>query len=116
LTVVTTCNTFRECGPDGTVVITDEGGNEYESLEDFQANNDLLTEDDQMLIPADFPSMDESDQAGFTTVAGHTGNSALWWWIGAVALVAVIALIVIARIRANALSRLERRLRGDPAP
>lgn len=96
---------FLECTSDGTVTIFDEDGNEYESLEDFQASNDLLTEEDEMMLPAHFPSMSGSDESGFITVPGHREDSSMWWRIGAVVLVVIIALIGIPRLRAQARGR-----------
>lgn len=87
-----------ECGPDETVTITDEDGNEYESLEDFQANNELLDDGDMMTVPANFPAMNGYEQAGYTTVEGRTGGiPGLWWWVGGSALVAVAIAVGIAR-------------------
>jgi hypothetical protein len=91
-----------ECTSDGTVTVFDEDGNDYESLEDFQANNDLLTEEDRILLPSHFPSMSGSDESKIVTVPGHTGNSAMWWRIGAAVLVVIIALIAIPRLREQA--------------
>lgn len=96
-----------ECTSDGTVLVTDENGDQYESLEDFQVNNDLFEDGDQLLLPEDFPSMDGAarDEAGFTTMeAKKQGVTPLQVLTGA-ALIALVGGLLMFAWRRNRTAR-----------
>ncbi|MEU5871725.1 hypothetical protein AB0A73_09215 [Glycomyces sp. NPDC047369] len=91
---------FLVCTEERTVAIVDENGHDYTSLEDFQRNNELFDEGDQMIVTADFPAIDSD--ADFETVPAKTPLFTTWQIIAlAVAGLAVIALpiLLINRLR-----------------
>lgn len=97
------------CTAEGTVTIIDDEGNDYESLEDFQRNNDLYTDEDQLLLPANFPALD--DPEGYHTVPAHKPAVSTGQVIGGLALVALIGVFVglaLRQRRAKAVLELER--------
>lgn len=75
---------------DGGLAIVDSNGEDYRDLDDFRANNDLLSEDDKITLPRDFPSADTSRNVELMRVSGHTGRTPWTWWLtGGIALVLV---------------------------
>jgi hypothetical protein len=82
------------CGEDRTVTIIDHKGNTYASLEDFQENNDFLTAEDQLFLPDDFPSVEQTEPE-LMEVPGHTEEPPIGWMIAggaaALLLIAVVA-------------------------
>lgn len=74
---------------DGNVAIVDHEGKSYRDVDDFRANNELLSEDDEITLPRDFPSVDRSGELQLMTVSGKTHSIASWvWWLtGGIALV-----------------------------
>jgi hypothetical protein len=74
---------------EGGLAIVDSDGQDYEDLDDFRANNDLLSEKDRITLPRDFPSVDRSGKLELMTVSGHTSSSWAWWLIGGTALVLI---------------------------
>jgi hypothetical protein len=83
---------YLVCTPEGTVAIIDEEGNDYESLDDFQRNNDLYTDEDQLALPANFPAVD--DPQGFTTVPAHKPLVSTGQVVGGLALVALVGVFL----------------------
>lgn len=83
---------FLVCTPKRGVAIVDHEGRDYRDLDDFRANNKLLSEDDKITLPRDFPSLDSSGKIEFMTVSGHTGTSTSWprWLVGGAVLVLII--------------------------
>ncbi|ADI07700.1 hypothetical protein SBI_04580 [Streptomyces bingchenggensis BCW-1] len=51
---------FLVCTPKRSVAIVDHEGRDYQDLDDFRANNKLLSEDDKITLPRDFPSVERS--------------------------------------------------------
>lgn len=84
---------FLVCTPEETVAIVDEQGNDYISLEDFQRNNELFDEGDQMLVIADFPAIDSTGE--LQAVPAKTPPITLWQVVGLVALAAVVVALVL---------------------
>ncbi|MCD0445001.1 hypothetical protein LO763_15395 [Glycomyces sp. A-F 0318] len=80
---------FLVCTPDRTVGIVDENAQDYTSLEDFQINNELFEEGDQMIVTEDFPAIDA--EAEFKTVPARIDDPAVMWWTIGGAAAAVIA-------------------------
>ncbi|MGN9760841.1 hypothetical protein [Streptomyces sp. SD31] len=82
---------FLVCRPNGNVGIVDHEGKSYQDLDDFRANNEILSEDDEITLPRDFPSVDTSRELELMTVSGKTHGSApwLWWLTGGIALALV---------------------------
>ncbi|HEY1093099.1 MAG TPA: transmembrane domain-containing protein [Glycomyces sp.] len=80
------------CTPEGTVAIVDEEGNDYESLDDFQRSNDLYDDEDELLLPANFPEVD--DPAAVTSVPAHKPVLSTGQVIGGVALVALVGVFL----------------------
>ncbi|MDW6062141.1 hypothetical protein SAZ11_34110 [Streptomyces sp. FXJ1.4098] len=74
------------------MAIVDHEGRDYRDLDDFRANNKLLSEDDKITLPRDFPSVERSGNVELMTVSGHTGTSTSWlrWLGGGAALVLLI--------------------------
>lgn len=82
---------FLVCQPNGNVAIVDHEGKSYQDLDDFRANNEILSEDDEITLPRDFPSVDTSRDRELMTVSGKTNSIASWvWWLtGGIAVVVV---------------------------
>jgi hypothetical protein len=75
---------------EGGLAIVDSNGEDYRDLDDFRANNDLLSEDDKITLPRDFPSTDTSRDVKLMTVSGHTGGTPWAWWLtGGIAVVLI---------------------------
>ncbi|MDX3230751.1 hypothetical protein [Streptomyces sp. ME19-01-6] len=75
---------FLVCTQKRSVEIVDYKGRDYQDLDDFRANNEILSEDDKITLPRDFPSVDGSGKLELMTVSGHTGTSNSWlpWLVG----------------------------------
>lgn len=84
---------FLVCKPDGVVVIVDHEGHDYRDLGDFRANNEILSEDDEITLPRDFPSVDRpgEPELKLMTVSGKTHSTPSWlWWLAGGSLLTVI--------------------------
>jgi len=82
-------------------VLIDPQGKTYQDLADFQANNEVLTAEDLVLLPENITSV--PGEGRVVTVYGHTTTDWLPWVIGGLAVVVVLGagLVVRRRIRAR---------------
>lgn len=87
--------------PDGSRVVIDETGQQYEpSLDDFRANNTLFSEDDKISVPRDFPNATPSgEDVQLITVSGRTSPSWIWWLAGGGVTVVVLTGVGFVRFR-----------------
>ncbi len=85
---------FLVCKPDRHVGIVDSEGKDYESLDDFRANNKLLDEDDKITLPRDFPAVERQGDVELMTVSGHTGTPWPYYLVGAVSVMVIIGCAV----------------------
>lgn len=95
---------FLVCAPSGTVNIVDGKGGTYTDLDDFREHNTLFTAEDQLSLPKDFPSVQESRHIVLITVSGHTTSTRwVWWVVGGATLIVLagVALWLRARHRAR---------------
>ncbi|HEX4221972.1 MAG TPA: hypothetical protein VHZ97_06410 [Pseudonocardiaceae bacterium] len=90
---------------DGTAELIDYTGQAYTGgLDDFRANNNLLSDDDIIVAPKDITSQNSHVADDLVKVSGHTGSNWLGWLIGGIAAAVVIAVaivIVVVRLRAR---------------
>jgi hypothetical protein len=63
---------------DGETLLIDEDRKSYEDLDDFRANNDLLSESDTMIVPRNMMNRDPSSDVELMEVSGHSSD-----WYGA---------------------------------
>lgn len=83
------------CEEDDTVTIIDSQGNDYKSLEEFQADNELLTEEDRLFLPNDFPAVEQAEDVRLMEVPGHTEKTSLWLIIGGIAVALFVVAVVV---------------------
>jgi hypothetical protein len=86
---------FLVCDEDDTVTIIDAQGNTYKSLEEFQADNELLTEEDRLFLPDDFPAVEQAEDVKLMEVAGRTEKTPPWLIIGGIAAALFVAAVVV---------------------
>jgi hypothetical protein len=88
-------------GPSDQARLIDKNGGTYTDLEDFRANNDLLTADDTMLTLRDITAV--PGEGGWITVTGHTPSSVWPWWVGGgIAAVGLLGIVIVLRRRTAA--------------
>jgi hypothetical protein len=75
-------------GADNKAVLIDHTGQTYTDLEDFRANNNLLTRDDTMLTLRDITSV--SGEGEVITVTGRIPVMWPWWLFGGIAVLAAV--------------------------
>jgi hypothetical protein len=84
----------------GEARLIDRTGRTYTDLEDFRANNDLLTDDDTMMTLRNITSVPGEGEV--VAVTGHTPSTWQWWLLGGVAglgLLGVGIALVVRRLR-----------------
>ncbi|MGC7101648.1 hypothetical protein ACPZ19_43830, partial [Amycolatopsis lurida] len=92
--------------PDGSKVMFDWTGQRYEAdLEDFRANNRVLTDTDKIFIDNTFPDASQREpgtHVQLMMVTGHTSTIWTWWLITGMAVLMAAAVAGIAlRIRSR---------------
>ncbi|WP_326808309.1 hypothetical protein OHB04_24445 [Streptomyces sp. NBC_01775] len=76
--------------PGEPTALIDPDGKVYTGgIDDFRANNELLTEDDKIVVPRDITSIDKKD-VDLVTLSGHTDPHRLWWLVGKIAACVVV--------------------------
>jgi hypothetical protein len=72
--------------PGEPTALVDPDGKVYTGgIDDFRANNELLTEDDKIVVPRDITSTDQKKDVDLVTLSGHTDPYRTWWLVGKIA-------------------------------
>jgi hypothetical protein len=77
--------------------LIDRTGRTYTDLEDFRANNDVLTDDDTMMTLRDITSVPGEGEV--VAVTGHTASTWQWWLLGGIGGFAVPGIGIAAVVR-----------------
>jgi hypothetical protein len=76
--------------PGEPTALVDPDGKVYTGgIDDFRANNELLTEDDKILVPRDITSIGKKD-VDLVTLSGHIDPYRTWWLVGKIAACVVV--------------------------
>jgi hypothetical protein len=90
--------------------LIDQTGRTYTDLEDFRANNDLLTDDDTMLTLRNITSVPGEGEV--VAVTGHTASTWQWWLLGGTAVLALPGIGIVVFVRRRREARYEADLRS----
>lgn len=82
---------FLVCNSQHYIKIVDSDGRAYDDLDDFRAHNHVFTKDDKIVLPRDFPAVDQTGTPDLVTVSGHTAGFSLWWPLGGLVVLLLIA-------------------------
>lgn len=78
-------------------VLIDANGGTYQDLADFQANNEVLTDSDLVLVPEHLDTV--PGEGRIVTVYGHSTVSSLPWVLGGVGVLVLLVAALVGRRR-----------------